>query len=339
MMIKARRQLKETLPWNPWKDQGGTVYGSLESLPRSAQQDVQIRRPVPKFFNPWIFLSVFGGGALSVLVVCGIFAAMMVRWTHFSTPSKDIYQGGVTKQLSVLKVAEERGLANDEFKVVKGKLHQFFSSTDLTATSQPLMITESELNAILKHDTRLGLLHDTITARIKDGRIQTAFDIKFGGLSLFGGTEGRLKGMGTFRVGLYAGELKVAIESLNINNRSMYRWLHYVHNMGVGELAKSGMKKLVNVPLKLLGEKGLRTAGDMRPILATFNLSKASTGDVFESMAFQGDGIMNMFAEPVQLFAINELFDVHSRLRDLVKSLDRVEVEDGVIMLYPRASR
>ena len=77
----------------------------------------------------------------------------------------------------------------------------------------------------------------------------------------------------------------------------------------------------------------------MRPILATFNLSKASTGDVFESMAFQGDGIMNMFAEPVQLFAINELFDVHSRLRDLVKSLDRVEVEDGVIMLYPRASR
>ena len=146
-----------------------------------------------------------------------------------------------------------------------------------------------------------------------------------------------LKGMGTFRVDLYAGELKVAIESLNINNRSIYRWLYYRHNMGVGELAKSGMNKLVNVPLKLLVEKGLRAVGDMRPILATFNFSKASTADDFESMAFRGDRIMNVFAEPVQLFAINQLFDAHSRLRDLVKSLDRVEVEDGVIMLYPRA--
>jgi len=53
-------------------------------------------------------------------------------------------------------------------------------------------------------------------------------------------------------------------------------------------------------------------------------------------MSFQEDGILNSLAEPVQLFAINELFDVHSRLRDLVKALDRVEVADGAITLYPK---
>lgn len=337
MMLKAPRQFKETLPWNPWKREETIVYGSLESLPRSAQQDAKVRKLTPKLFNPWVFLSVFGGGALSVLVVFGIFAMMVVKWSYF--PSTFTTQGQHSRQNSAQRVSEKNVIAEDEFKVVKGKIHQFFSLVDQNKTLQPLIISERELNAILKHDKRLGTLHDTMTARIQGGRIKTVFNINLGGLSFFGGSDGRLKGMGTFRVGLYADELKLAIESFKVNNRSLHRWLHYMHNMGLGDLAKSGVKKLANFPLRFLGKSEFRTVGNMQPILATLSISNASTGNVFESVSFQGKGILNMFAEPVQLFTINKLFDVHSRLRDLVKALDRVEVVDGVIMLYPRASR
>jgi hypothetical protein len=339
MMRKAPRHFKETLPWNPWKEEKGAVYGSLESLPRSAQQETHSIRFSPKLFNGWVFLSVFGGGALSVFVVLGVFAMMVMKWTQTSAPSTYSSRSKTTQQASNQSVVEGSPVMVEDFKEIKGKVHKFFSMADLKQSKQPLVITERELNAILKHDTRLGVLHDTMSARIKDGKIQAIFDIKFGGLSLFGNSEGRLKGMGTFRVGLYADQLKVAVDSLKVNNSSMSKWMHFVHNMGMGDLVKSGMKKIANMPLRLVGKQGFQTTGALKPILATLDISKASTGNVFESMSFQGDGILNSLAEPVQLFAINELFDVHSRLRDLVNALDRVEVADGVITLYPKTTR
>ena len=339
MMRKAPRHFKETLPWNPWKEEKGAVYGSLESLPRSAQQETHSIRFSPKLFNGWVFLSVFGGGALSVFVVLGVFAMMVMKWTQNSAPSAYSSRSKATQQSSAQSVVEGNSVMLEDFREIKGKVHKFFTVADLEQSTQPLVITERELNAILKHDTRLGVLHDTMSARIKDGKIQAIFDIKFGGMSLFGNSERRLKGMGTFQVGLYADQLKVAVDSLKVNNSSMSMWMNFVHNMGMGDLVKSGMKKIANMPLRLLGKQGFQTTGDLKPILATLNVSKASTGNVFESMSFQGDGIFNRLAEPVQLYAINELFDVHSRLRDLMNALDRVEVADGVITLYPKISR
>ena len=339
MMRKAPRQFRETLPWNPWQEEKGTVYGSLESMPRSVQQETHSTHFSPRLFNGWVFLSVFGGGALSVFVVLGVFAMMVMKWTHTSASSTYTSRSKTAQQSTTQSIVEGGPVLVEDFKEIKGRVHNFFTLAGQNESTQPLVITERELNAILKHDTRLGILHDTMTARIKDGKIQAIFDIKFGGMSLFGSSDGRLKGVGSFRIGLYADQLKVAIDALHINNSSMSWWMHYVHNMGLRDLAKSGMKKIANVPLKLLGKQGFRTTGDLKPVLATLNISKASTGNVFESMSFQGNGFLNSLAEPVQLFAINELFDVHSRLRDLVNALDRVEVADGVITLYPKASR
>jgi hypothetical protein len=227
----------------------------------------------------------------------------------------------------------------EEFQLVKNKFHSFFANAETGKSIQPLVISEKELNSFLKHDRRLGVLCDTISAQIKDGHIHTVFDINLGSLSLLGDSQSRLKGMGSFRIGMYGSELKVAVESLNVNNSSVLKWMQYAHNTKVRDLAKNGLKSIASIPLKMLGKAGFQSKSSSEPVLATFDLSRQSTGNVFEALNYQGDGALNWLAEPVQLFTLNELFDVHSRLRDLVNALDRVEVVDGLIHLYPRNAR
>lgn len=342
-MRNTRRQFKNTLPWNPWVEQKGTVYGSLESLSRSKQGQPPVGPQ--KFFNGWVFLSVFGGGAVTVLLVLGMIAMIAVKWSDFSGQELSHSREANLNRISALSVDKrsdhiqgQETISEVDFEEVKGKMHQFFTKASSNEGPEPLVISERELNAILKHDRRLGALHNTVSARIQNGRILTSFDIKLGRISMLGNQDARLNGIGSFRIGMYGNQLKVAVDSLKVNNSSLYQWMQYAHNMGIADLAKSSLKSVANVPLRLLGKEGFRTRNTSKSVSAIFNISNGSTGDVFKSMNYKGDGALNWLAEPVQLYTLNELFDVHSRLRDLVKSLERVEVTDKVIKLYPRRS-
>jgi hypothetical protein len=125
------------------------------------------------------------------------------------------------------------------------------------------------------------------------------------------------------------------MDSLRIHNQNMHRWLNRIHNSSMRQMASNGLKRIVKSPTGWLGND-LKVLTPANSVNAFLPLSIASNGDMFEAMSYRGNGMMNVIAEPFQKPALNRLFKVHSRSLDLALSLDRVEVSDGFVVLYPR---
>lgn len=73
-----------------------------------------------------------------------------------------------------------------------------------------------------------------------------------------------------------------------------------------------------------------------KPVKIHLTFSDDPTGEMFESISYQGNSVMNSIFGPLQKHTFNRIFKVHSRLHDLALALNRVEVNDGHIILYPR---
>ncbi len=311
------------------------LYGSLETLTRHEQRDQHVIESRPKRINPSMILLSFAAFTLAGISLFALVTVLVMKSVLVPEMNQSKVELGFSSTQEQLNPEEE--IKFEEFKVVKDKLHQFFTLASAGNAQKPIRLGEREVNAFLKHDTRLGNLRDSASVKIHKNRVQTFFDINIGDSKFFGSDPIHVKGSGAFRLGMHGGQIRLAVDSLNVNHKNFHRWLHRIHNSSVRQMASNGLKRIANIPLGWLG-KDVKISSSTKSVKANLALSKDSTGDMFESIIYQGNGIMNVIAEPVQKRALNRLFRVHSRLHDLALALDRVEVNDGFIVLYPRNS-
>jgi hypothetical protein len=318
----------------PPMDRSG-LYGALETLTRREQYDHFNTQPRSKRMNGAMILLSFAaftvaGIALFALVTVLVMKSVLVpqmNHSHIDLDYPSVQQ----------PVGAGEGAGNDaaDFQIVKSKLHQFFTLASTGQAQEPIRLGEKEVNAFLKHDDRLGKLRDSASVKIRKNRVQTFFDVNVGDSKFMGNEPISIKGIGSFRVGMHSGQLQLAVDSLRVNNKDMHRWMHRIHNSSVRQMASNGLKRIAKIPMGWLG-KDVKVSTSVKSVKAFLTLSSDSTGDMFDAVSYQGNGIMNVIAEPFQKHALNRLFKVHSRLHDLALSLDRVEVNDGFIILYPR---
>jgi hypothetical protein len=309
------------------------IYGSLETLTRREQQDHPTVGGRVKRLNGTMVLLSFtaftvAGIALFALVTVLVMKSVLVPEVSQSKVALD-YPSINNRVLAGDEVTDE------EFRSIKSKLHSFFTDASAGKTQKPIKLGEREVNAFLKHDRRLGKLVNTTSVKIRNNRVQTFFDIKMGDAKFMGNEPISVKGAGLFRVGMHGGQIQLAVDSLRVNHKNMHRWMHRIHNSSIRQMASNGLKRMAKIPMGWIG-KDVKISTSTKAVKTFMTLSNDSTGDMFESISYQGNGILNVIVEPFQKHALNRLFKVHSRLHDLALSLDRVEVSDGFIVLYPR---
>ena len=311
------------------------LFGSLETLTRCEQHDKsKTPKQIKRLNGPMVLLSfatfTLAGIALFALVTVFVMKSVLV-------PEVGQSNEPLSSSFVQSEVITGEDILEEEFQNVKGKLHSFFTIAAAGKAKQPIRLGEREVNAFLKHDLRLGKLRNTASITINNSRVQTFFDVNLGDAKFFGNEPMGVRGTGSFRLGMQKGQLQVAVDSLRVNHKDMHRWMNRIHNSSVRQMATTGLKRIANIPLGWLG-KGMKLSRSSKAVKAYLTFSKDTTGDMFESISYQGNGILNVIAEPFQAAALNRLFKVHSRLHDLVLSLDRVEVSDGYIILYPRVT-
>ena len=315
------------------------LFGSLETLTRREQQGhSKTHRRAKPMNGPMIVLSfaAFTVAGISLFALVTVLAMKSILVPEMNQSRVDLGYPSVQQQVGA--GGEEGEINVADFQTVKNKLHNFFTLASNGQAQEPIKLGEKEVNAFLQHDARLGKLRNSASVKIRKNRVQTFFDINVGDSKFMDSEPIILKGVGSFRVGMHSRQLQLAVDSLRVNNKNLHRWMHRIHNSSVRQMASNGLKRIAKIPMGWLG-KDVKVSTSVKSVKAFLTLSNDSTGDMFDAISYQGNGIMNAIAEPFQKHALNRLFKVHSRLHDLALSLDRVEVNDGFIILYPRLAQ
>jgi hypothetical protein len=318
-----------------WTPKNSQIYGSLEFLTREQQRKIHnsivSESASRSHVRSWMMVSFSGLVALFFLFI--LVGAPLIYWLTLPELQELASENSINEDAVVYSQVQPP--VRQEFLEVKGKLHKFFTSALSGQAADPLVITEREINAILIHDHRLGLLCNKVFVRIINGRIQTSFDLNLGNLGPFWKGDANVKGIGDFRLALKGRELRVVVDALKVNHKNLHHMMHRLHNVNLSAYAKDAVRHSLGKCLTLLGLEVGQPRLIARPVLTTFNISPDSTRNIFSSMNHPGKGVLNWATSPPQLFLANRIFSFHSRIHDLLLSLDKIQITNGSIILYP----
>ncbi|HAW02402.1 MAG TPA: hypothetical protein DHV39_09555 [Verrucomicrobiales bacterium] len=326
-------------PPSPHSDQSfgnvTEVFGSLETLTRGEQQALSAAEDHQERNNGMlIFLTcgVFTMVGAGLLALISLFA---VKSLFLPQMSQTDALGGYPGEYQNLAFEDELEISATEFATVKNKLHRFFSLALNGKAQKPIKLGEKEVNAFLKYDSRLGGSRNTTLIKIKKNRIQAFFSINLMDANFLSRESIISRGNASFRAGMLDGQLQLNLDSLHVNNKNMFRWLHRIHNSSLRQTVSNGLKRIAKIPMGWIG-KDVKIRTGTKPVKIYLTFSDDPTGEMFESISYQGNSVMNSIFGPLQKHTFNRIFKVHSRLHDLALALNRVEVNDGHIILYPR---
>lgn len=337
-MIITKTMSTDTLP-SPNSDQSfgnvTEVFGSLETLTRGEQQALSAAQDHEERNNGMLIFLTCGVFTMVGLALLALISLYGVKSFFLPQMSQTGALGGHPGEYQNLAFEDELEIPTTEFATVRSKLHRFFSLALSGKAQKPIKLGEKEVNAFLKHDSRLGGLRNTTLIKIKNKRIQAFFDINLMDANFLSREPIISRGNASFRAGMVDGQLQLNLDSLRLNNKNMFRWLHRIHNSSLRQVVSNGVKRIAKIPMGWIG-KDVRIPATTKPVKIYLTLSDDPTGEMFESISYQGNGVMNSIFGPLQKHTLNRIFKVHSRLHDLALALNRVEVTDGHIILYPR---
>jgi hypothetical protein len=311
------------------------VFGSLETLTRGEQQALSAAEDHQERNNGALIFLTCGVFTMVVAALLALISLFVVKSLFLPQMSQTEASGGYPAEHQNLVFEGERGISATEFATVKSKLHTFFSLALNGKAQKPIKLGEKEVNAFLKYDSRLGGLRNTALIKIKKNRIQAFFDINPVNTNFLSKESIISRGNASFRVGMLDGQLQLTLDSLHINKKNMLRWLHRIHNSSLRQTVSNGLKRIAKIPLSWIG-KDVKIPTGIKPVKIYLTFSDDPTGEMFESISYQGNGVMNSIFGPLQKYTFNRVFTVHSRLHDLALALNRVEVNDGHILLHPK---
>ena len=313
------------------------VFGSLETLTRGEQQALFAAEDHQERNNGTLIFLTCGVFTMVVAALLALISLFVVKSLFLPQMSQTEVSGAYPAEHQNLGLEDEREILATEFATVKSKLHRFFSLALSGKAQKPIKIGEQEVNAFLKYDSRLGGLRNTALIKIKKNRIHAFFNINPMNANFLSRESIISRGNASFRIGMLDGQLQLTLDSLHINNKNMLRWLHRIHNSSLRQTASNGLKRIAKIPMGWIG-KDVKIRTGTKPVKMYLTFSDDPTGEMFESISYQGNSVMNSIFGPLQKYTFNRIFKVHSRLHDLALALSRVEVNDGHILLYPQMS-
>ena len=326
-------------PSSPHSDQSFVnvteVFGSLETLTRGEQQALSAAEDHKERNNGTLIFLTCGVFTMVGAALLALISLFVVKSLFLPQVSQTEALGGYPGEYQNLAFEDELEISATEFANVKSKLHRFFSLALSGKAQKPIKLGEKEVNAILKYDSRLGGSRNTTLVKIKKNRIQAFFNINLMDANFLSRESIISRGNASFRAGMLDGQLQLNLDSLHVNNKNMLRWLHQIHNSSLRQTASNGLKRIAKIPMGWIG-KDVKIRTGTKPVKIHLTFSDDPTGEMFESISYQGNSVMNSIFGPLQKHTFNRIFKVHSRLHDLALALNRVEVNDGHIILYPK---
>jgi hypothetical protein len=318
-------------PDHPWKKSHHEMYGlefnlDTKTSPESSDEASSIWATGKR--KLWLKASLVLASC-SILFAVGLVIIYSVWLFVGEAPQDDLLS-----QHSV-------STSQEFFTQSRTKWDTFFTSAGQGLADQPMTFHEDELNAFLMEDNRFGSLRGSLIVSIFDGSLQAFFDFgpKQVGLTM-GGNRLNLRGSGQFRFQMRGRNILMVIDKLSVNGRDIHALMHQIQKPSFFNMVKSGGIKAANFGLRLFGAKiSSPPVVAKKPLLVSLAVSNDTTGDIFKSFKFRGQGKFSRLLEPLQLMILNQVFDLHSELHESLLSMERIELHEDAITFYPRRSQ
>jgi hypothetical protein len=145
-----------------------------------------------------------------LLVIC-LMAFFAVRWVRKQISG---FTAGEPMQLPKVEMADT------EYQALKQRVETFGAALNQEKATEPLLLTERELNALITRTPSMKELSDKVYVSLKDNQVRGQVSIPLSGLGWLG--RGRyLNGEATFNVSLQNGVLVVTADAVQVQGRSL----------------------------------------------------------------------------------------------------------------------
>jgi hypothetical protein len=149
--------------------------------------------------------------SLVLLLVILVMAFLAIRWVRNQISS---FTAGAPMQLPKVEMADT------EYQALKQRVETFGAALNQEKATEPLLLTERELNALITRTPSMKELSDKVYVSLKDNQVRGQVSIPLSGLGWLG--RGRyLNGEATFNVSLQNGVLVVTADAVQVQGRSL----------------------------------------------------------------------------------------------------------------------
>ena len=173
----------------------------------------------------------YGCLTLCVLfVIASLLIVVSVRWVKHQI---DAYTDTAPVSLPKVEMPEA------EFKALNQRVEAFGDALDKGKATEPLTLTEQEVNALLTGKPEMKEIADKVHVTLKDNHVQGQISIPLKGLGW--GMNGRyLNGQATFKVSLHDGTLGVYAEEVTVKGRPLpEKFMEALRNINLAEDAEN----------------------------------------------------------------------------------------------------